>query len=252
MKTGIALLLLLLGGAVAAQQEEPAAAAPVTRDPAALELLRKADAATKAVSGVHYSATATPSGVAVNFAAAAEGETWMEGWAGRFPARFLARLKTRKPGSDEAVELTAGGNGDQYFLLDHATKKAYVDIDPGVFGSAGRSIFGFTMIEFVHDAPFDDELGAEVVELLEEKEVAGEPCHQVRVVYGGGQGESVWLFAKRDLLPRARVQRFTIPGQGDGALERTISGLEVDPQMDPTRFEFRLPEGYQRIDDFAP
>lgn len=253
MKSWIgAALALVVAGSVMAQEPAPAAVAPPARDPAALEVLKKADTATKAVTAVHYSATATPTGVAVNFAAAAEGESWMEGWAGRFPAKFLARLKTKKPGSDETVEFTAGGNGEQYFLLDHAAKKAYVDMDPNVFGTAGRAIFGFTMVEFVHDAPFDDELNAETVELLEDKEVAGEPCYQVRVVYGGGQGESVWLFAKKDHLPRGRVQRFTIPGQGDGAMERTLSALQIDPKMDPALFVFKLPAGYQQINDFAP
>jgi len=138
-----------------------------------------------------------------------------------------------------------------YFLIDHATRKAYADMDPGVLGSSGQAIAGFGMVEFVHDAPFDDELGAETVELLEEAEVAGEPCHHVRVVYSGGQGESIWFFSKNDYLPRKRIRVFSTE-RGEGAIETTVAKLEVDPELKPGMFEFELPEGYEQVDDFAP
>ena len=107
------------------------------------------------------------------------------------------------------------------------------------------------MAEFVADNPFDDEIGAETVELQGEEEVGGEPCYKIRVVYGAGQGESIWFFSKNDYLPRKRIQVFETP-QGEGTIERTITDVKVDPQIDPSLFTLKLPDGYEQIDDFAP
>jgi hypothetical protein len=253
MRTQIALLSVLAAvGFVSAQQLTTEEAPEGHRDATAVSILEQVDQATRAVTSVRYTAVSEPSGVAVNFVSAAEGETVMSGWGGNLPEKFRTSVKTTTPGSEEQIELTGGGNGDTYFLIDHTTKKAYADMDPGVLGSSARAIQGFGMVEFVHEAPFDDELGAPTIELLEEVEIHGEACHQIRVVYGGGQGESIWAFSKSDYLPRKRVRVFSIPGQGDGRLENTILGLEVDPQIDPAVFEFKLPAGYEQIDDFAP
>jgi hypothetical protein len=135
--------------------------------------------------------------------------------------------------------------------VDHVGKKAYQDIDPAVMGSAANTLFGMAMLEFVHDKPFDDELEAETVELVGTADVGGVECHEIRVAYSGGRGESVWYFAKSDLLPRRRVQKFNTP-QGDGAIERTLADLEIDPEVPEALFAFKLPEGYEQIDDFAP
>jgi hypothetical protein len=249
MKRVLALALgLALGGPVAAQE---AAAPPPPREPQALEILKKVDAAAKAVNAVRYAATARPSGIAESFVGAAEGEGVMVGWAGFMPERFYTRVKTTRRGSTEAVELTGGGNGQVYFLIDHTAKKAYVDMDPLVLGSSANTLRGIGMIEFVHDAPFDDELNAEQVRLVGEEAVGGVACFRIDVVYGGGAGESTWFFAKSDYLPRKRIRRFSSP-EGEGAIEQTLTELEVDPRIDPAVFEFKLPAGYQQVDDFAP
>jgi len=150
------------------------------------------------------------------------------------------------------MEVTGGGNGDMFFLIDHGAKKAYEDMDPGVMGTTGRSLQAAGMLEFVHNAPFDDELNAEGVELEGEETVAGEPCHKIHVKYAGGAGESIWFFSKNDYLPRRRVQIFNIPGQGEGTLEITITKLEVNIEPEDDLFSMKLPEGYEQIDDFAP
>lgn len=253
MKTTTALYalpVLLFASLVSAQPAADGQAAD-PRDPAALEILRKVDAKIKTVHAVSYSGTTRPEGAATAFAGAAEGDIVAEGWLGGVPARFRTHVKAAMPGSEESVELTGGGNGDIYYLIDHNAKKAWADMDPAVMGRTGRAVQGFGMIEFLHDRPFDDELNAEAVELLEEQEVAGEPCYRIRVVYAGGQGESTWLFSKNDLLPRRRVQKFSTP-QGEGALEITITDLQVNPTLEAKLFEFSLPEGYEQIDDFAP
>ena len=139
-----------------------------------------------------------------------------------------------------------------YFLIDHTAKKAYEDMDPGVMGTTGRALQGAGMLEFVHNAPFDDELNADGVELQGEETVAGEPCYKIHVKYAGGQGESTWFFSKNDYLPRRRLRMISIPGQGDGTIDITITKLEVNFDPADDLFRLKLPEGYEQIDDFAP
>jgi outer membrane protein assembly factor BamB len=218
----------------------------------AIAILRKVDAAAKAVHGVQYKASVVPSGFATNFASAAEGEGIMFGWTGSTPERFWTRVETTRQGSDERVELEGGGNGDMFFLVDHQTKKAYYDMDPNVMGSGARALRGVGMIEFVHPAPFDDELNGDKTELLGTEKVHGEECYKIHVVYQGGQGTSTWFFSTKDYLPRRRIRQFTDPEQGEGALDITIAELTVDPEIDPSRFTLELPDGFEQIDDFAP
>lgn len=249
MKTIARLLLgLLVVGPVAAAEGQPAA----VRSPEALEILKKVDAATKAVDSVRYHAVVLPQGVALRFTAAAEGDAVLVGWSGNMPAKFWTRLKTKRPKDGTTLDLTGGGNGETYYVVDHGSKKAYEDMDPGVLGSNGRALQGFGMVEFVHDKPFDDELNAEGVTLLGGEKVGDEECHKISVVYGGGQGESVWYFAKSDNLPRRRVRKFSIPNQGEGEVDVTISDLKVNIEPDPALFKLKLPEGYLQLDDFAP
>jgi len=227
-------------------EETPAPA----KSPEAIEILKKVDAATKAVDSVRYQARSTPTGAALNFAGVSEGTVVMEGWNGRTPEKFRIDAKTKRPGNEATVELSAGGNGETYFLIDRSTKKAYEDMDPQVMGRTGQSLMGLVMAEFVHDAPFDDELNAENVQLAGKETVDGEECFKIDVVYSPQQSSS-WFFSTKDYLPRRRIQKFTTP-QGEGTIDRTISALEVAPKLDSSIYALVLPEGFQKIDDFAP
>jgi len=227
-------------------EETPAPA----KSPEAIEILKKVDTAAKAVDSVRYKATSTPAGVAVNFVGAAEGTVVLNGWNGRTPEKFRIDAKTKPAGQDATVELSAGGNGETYFLIDRSTKKAYEDMDPAVLGRTGQGLQALVMAEFVHDKPFDDELNAENVQLAGKESVDGEECFKIDIVYSGQQS-STWFFSTKDYLPRRRIQKFTTP-QGEGSIDRTISALEVAPKLDSSLFALALPEGFQKIDDFAP
>ena len=243
-------LLILAGMGVAVAADEPPPPPPKpTRSPQALEILKEADTKIKAVSSVRYKVKSVPTGIATNFSGTSEGTVVLSGWTGQFPEKFLIEAKGERGG--KPMDFTGGGNGESYFLIDHVAKKAYQDIDPAVMGSAANVVFGLAMLEFVHDKPFDDELEADTVELLDPAEVGGVECHQIHVAYAGGRGESVWFFAKSDLLPRRRILKFQRP-QGEGAIDRTLQDVEIDPQLPDSTFAFKLPEGYQKIDDFAP
>ncbi len=108
------------------------------------------------------------------------------------------------------------------------------------------------MAEVVHPRPSDDGIGADSAELQGTETVGGVECHKVHVVYSGGQGESTWFFSTEDYLPRRRVRHFNVPDQGEGTLEITITDLEIDPEVEPETFKMKLPEGYEKVDDFAP
>jgi hypothetical protein len=221
------------------------------RSPEAIEILEKVDAAAKAVESVRYQAKSVPTGVALNFVNEAEGSVALDGWDKGAPKRFRVEGMTKPAGAEQPVHLTAGGNGETYFLIDAASKKAYEDIDPGVMGRTGQALRGLRMDEFVHNAPFDDELNAQTVKLEGKEPVEGVECYKILVVYSGGQGESTWYFSTQDYLPRRRVRKFTTP-QGDGAIDLVIKSLEVAPKFDGSTFALALPAGFQKIDDFAP
>jgi len=222
------------------------------QSPEAMEILRKADAAIKAVSSVRYDAESKPTGVAARFGfLPVKGRAVMSGWANGNPERFFAHLVSTSPDSGESTEWTGGGDGDTFFIINHAEKKAYEDMDPNVLGSAGRVLQALSMPEFVHAAPFDDELGAPKVDYLGTETVGGVKCHKIGVDYGQAGRKSTWFFSTEDSLPRRRSIEFSSP-QGDGSLDLVISNLEVDPAIDPAVYKLVLPDGYQQIDDFHP
>jgi hypothetical protein len=237
--------LLLIGAAVAEETAEKPAADTTSE---AREIIRKVDTAIKAVNGVRYRAVSLPTGVATNFTSGGEGTVVLIGWTGASPQMFYGDVTSEKDG--EKRRLTGGGNGDSYFIIDHSNKKAYEDMDPLVMGSTGGPVQSLRMVEFVHNAPFDDELKAEDVELLGVEKVADVECFKIHVDYGSGQ-QSTWFFSTEDYLPRKRIRHFQSP-QGDGTLEQIVMDLEIDPDVDASLFKLKLPEGYEQIDDFAP
>lgn len=241
-------LALALVGSVAAEQSP----AESSRSDEALEIVKKVDAAIKKIDSVRLEARATPTGSVEAFLPASEGTAVLIGWNGSTAEKFYSHVTTKRQGTGETLELTGGGDGETYFIIDHGAKQAYEDMDPLVLGSGRNPLAAVGMIEFVHDRPFDDEINADKLELLGEEKVGQEDCYKVHVVYSGGQGESLWFFSKSDYLPRRRVRKFDIPQQGEGALEITITKLELDPQVEPEMFKLQLPEGYEQIDDFYP
>ncbi|MCP3962961.1 MAG: PQQ-binding-like beta-propeller repeat protein [bacterium] len=245
-------------------EAEPAEAEPAEAEPAeqmaeagekdseAVAILKKVDAAVKAVKGIRFEGYTKPTGVALNFRSPAEGGGVMYGWNGQGPETFYGHVKTTRQGSGEPLELTGGSDSETYFLIDHGAKKAYEDMDPGVMGTSGQALASLGMREFVHPTPFDDEINAQSVELQGKEEVAGVECYKIHVDYGRGGQMSTWFFSTEDMLPRRRVQHFAIPDQGEGSFEITLTKLEVDPEVTPETYRMKLPEGYEKVDDFAP
>ena len=242
----LAPISLLLTAPVIA--EEAAEAKPV-RDAKAVEIVEKADAATKKVSAVAFECSMEPFGAATNFVQAVTGKGVISGWNGQIPDYFHLVVSLEQGG--QTVKYEGGGNPESYFLIDHSTKKGYEDMDPNVMGSAATVLQTAVIMEYVNPKPFDDELAAESLIYKGKVDVEGTSCHEIDVVYSGGNGESTWYFGEEDFLPRRRVRHFNMP-QGKGGIDIRFFNIEADPELDNARFSMKLPEGYEQVDDFAP
>ena len=205
------------------------------------------------IDAVRYEARIEPEGVGEVFWPRAEGTAILSGWDEflRRPARFWIHIDTIRKGASEVVPVTMGGDGETFFVVDHGARKGYEDIDPGVLGSHQQTLSRFELTEFVLPDPYRDEIEANGVELAGVVPFEGEDCYKILVQYSAGRGEAIWLLSVEDLLPRYRKQSFSIP-QGDGSLAITFTGLNLDPQLDAKLFKMSLPEGFRKIDDFAP
>lgn len=248
-RNAVFMLTLVLGStATFAQSEKPGE----LTDP--LEILRKVDAAAKAVNSVQYDVSLTVGGaLAEGGAPSGEFSFIVFGYQNGAPKKYMADAKIKLRGESKVRRVTAGSDYDTYFVIDHAAKIAYEDLDPIVLGTAARVFQEAAMIEYVHDAPFSDEQNAKSRKLLGTKTIGGEECYEIHVVYTSKRApEGTWCFSKKDFLPRQRTDHFSLGERGTGTRTKTITNLVVNPKIGPDTFKLKLPEGYKKTDDFAP
>lgn len=251
----LTLCLSVIPGAIAQEANTDATKAEAANEPIkqpeALEILRKADAATKALKFVKYTATFKGTGAAASRAPQVEGSAVLAGESRSGLDKFFFQVKATRPGSSDVREFTAGSDGDVSFLIDPRAKKAYEDIDPAVLGSDGRLAQSLAMREFTHPTPFSDEINGESAILKGTTKIGDEECYEIHIKYAAAQ-RAKWFFSKRDYLPRA-VERI-FPSQ-DGAARGTLltlTNLVTNPKFDKDPFKLVLPEGFEKTDDFAP
>lgn len=241
MKRTLCLLLALAWTSSAAHAEE-------MTDP--VEILKKVDAATRAVKSVKFNVSADGSSARSH---KIKGSIIMTGYADGAPEKYFFELSVELPDSADTRRVTGGTDHDMYFIVDHKSKKAYEDLDPAVMGSAGRLFRQATMIEFLHEAPFSDEINGKNQELKGSEKIGDEDCYVVYVEYAGVQNRSAtWSFSKKDFLPRRRIDAFTSRDGNPTTTRKTITELVVDPKIDEKVFKVNLPAGYTKTDDFAP
>jgi hypothetical protein len=220
----------------------------------ATEILKKADAAALKVKCATYDVTFDGIGAVKRRTGKFSGTYTIDGWAEEegYPKRFHVKIKGRRPGSSKVHNIEAGGDGEMFFLVDHANKKAYEDVDYGVMGSALPMLIAGAMTEFTSPTPFFDEINANKKELKGSKVVGGEDCYEIHVVYADQRGQAVWCISKKDFLPRSRVDVFRTPDGQEAGRRKVLTRLVVDPKLDDRSFKLDLPKGYEKIDDFAP
>ncbi len=254
MKRVIGLMIgLSLVGAYARADEKPAGATEKKMvDSEATTILKKVDAAARAVKAVKYNVKAKGTGSAAARAGEVEATVLFTEIVGMQPQKYRCEAHIKLPGSTEVKHVTVGSDGEEYYLLDHAEKKAYADIDPAVLGRMGGSIFqSTTVIEFLHPTPFQDEIDAKEKKVLSTKTIDGVECYVVDVTYPQGQ-KAIWSFGKNDFLPRERIDQRAGPDGQTGGQIKTLTNLDVHPKIDESTFKFKIPEGYTQVDDFAP
>lgn len=249
MKSTLCLLVgLALASSVAYADEKKAGE---LTDP--VEILKKVDAAAKAVKSVRYDVTYEADGAGASRMSKLQGSVVESGFSRGAPEKYLIDVDVTMAGSSEPRKISGGTDNDLFFVVDHASKKAYEDIDPAVMGSAGRALRAAMMTEFVADAPFTDEINGKSQELKGSKTVGGEECYEIHVVYASERApQATWYFSKRDFLPRRRIDHYTQGDNQTGTATRTITNLVVDPKIDGNAFKLKLPEGYTKTDEFAP
>jgi len=219
------------------------------------EILKRADAAMKAVKTVSYDAKYTSEGWVKPFVADVEGKVVL-GPDGEYDVpRFYCEVEMKKPDWDAPQSFTAGCDGNEYYLIDAKTKKAHHDMDPVVLGANSRDIQRVSMREFTADEPFKDELAAKDISLTSTKTIDGEMCYEVEIkTEGGRQKAVVWWISTKDFLPRG-VKRVHAPrgGEGeDGSTQLMIRNVIATKKNKPEVFTLKVPAGYTKTDEFAP
>ncbi|MGD8454553.1 MAG: hypothetical protein PVJ57_22290 [Phycisphaerae bacterium] len=254
------LALVLLAGTVAwagdKKDEKPAGE---MTDP--LAILKKTDAAMKAVKAVKYDLTIEATGALKERSAKLEGSVIAAERAkpesdndkSVLPTKFRMETRFTVPNDSEPYHLIGGNDGKDFYLVDFRTKTVYADLDPAVLGSASRVILRGMMIEYLHPRPFDDELGGKQHTLKESKTVDGEDCYAIEVIYNIDQAPTVtWFISKKDFLPRGRIDMLTLQDGQKGEIHKMLSHLVVDPKLSEDAFEIRVPDGFTKTDEFAP
>jgi len=257
--------------ALAQSQEKPPPTTPsaqkpdakpdeVSRDPKAIEILKRANAATPKVKSLTYTAKFSveglnlprlrlPAGIRMTGSfTAAMGE---DGGA----PKFRCDVKYTLADSKETQEISFGGDGDLFFFIDSKTKTVYEDIDPVVLGPrAAIGNRGMRMREFLFPTPFDDEIKGKKVELGSERTIGDVPCHEIHVRYAQGNQEAYWYFGKKDYLPRGVRRVFTNPAGGEKSTTTLmLTNFSVNPSFLVDPFTAIVPEGWTKnTDDVAP
>ena len=235
-----------------------------------IEILKRADAASRVVSVAQYEAKAFAHNAGKKARPIGAGKVVIQGFNVRGPEKFKISGKFRMPDSEDPHHFTTGSSEDDqhltigsdakvFYLIDWKTKQAYVDFDPDVTGPRGQLGQAIIMAEYVHPTPFSDELNGTEQRLVGTAMVGDEECYEV-VVHTDMRGwqhapvsqVAHWFFSTKDFLPRRVDRLFTREGQPRGGTSLIVTSLSLDPENAEKLFKFNLPDGFERIDDFAP
>lgn len=167
--------------------------------------------------------------------------------------QFRCEAKITEDGSEEIIQLTAGCDGDVYFLIDPSTKTVYEDMDPAVLGKHGRNAQRPVLGAFAESDPLAELLESEDLVYKGTTDVAGEPCHEISAP-GDFPKETLWAFSTKDSLPRRVIRIYPNRGDGpeDGETVMTLTKIEVNPKIKGNPFKLAVPKGFTKTDEFAP
>lgn len=213
-------------------------------------VLTKMQDAARAAKTIKYEAEYLPEGWLTAFVPTLRGTAVVGKQSEHKVERFFADVVLKSGNSDEEIKLSAGCDGDQYFLVDARTSKAHQDMDPAVLGRQGRNIRRVVLGDLGAADPFADELKAESIELKETTTLDGHECHVVECVQSKDR-KTTWYISGKDWMPRKMVRTIVNDKGETGTITFTLSKLTVDPRLDADPFKLQLPAGYTKTDEFA-
>lgn len=243
-------------GALLLGDPKPVSGQPFNDSPR--EIMKKARDAAVAVRRVRYTAEYVATGWVTEHVPTVTG-TVIVGEQSKWEIeRFRSTVKIVPNGKGDAkdnakdgpLELTAGCDGESFFLIDAKTKTVHEDIDPAVMGSHARDVQRVVLSELASPKPYEKELEAKDLVIKSIPEVAGQRCFELHATVEGV--EVVWYIAWSDLLPRRYVRIYKNPEGEVGTTQLTLIDLEVDPKLPGNPFKADVPPGYKKTDEFAP
>jgi hypothetical protein len=167
----------------------------------------------------------------------------VSGWTGRGAEKFRIELK-EFIGTFMTCNGIATYDGKTYSFVDHKERTAAESKKERVMGMARRKIWGGMMWEYLAPDPFSDELSGKSQELRGSKEIGGEDCYEIQVVYDTpDSNQTTWYFSKKDYLPRGRIDHIN-RGDQSYTLEKMVTNLVVDPEITKDSFSMVVPDGY--------
>jgi len=221
--------------------------------PDAMEILRQADEACKAVNAVSYKAEFFGEGnladqltrITGTVKAGERRQSLLGRLLGKCSESYRIRIegKATKPGSREEWCFTVASDGKRVYRISMNNKEFISGSLPkakSLLAKSGRP--PLFMLEYLHDTPFSDELNGKSARYEGTRDVGGVECHVIYVVYANDM-ESRWYFGTEDSLPR-RVDRIVSEGSSMGSFTLEVSNLDTKPELSPCDFCLECPKGF--------
>lgn len=208
-----------------------------------MEILAKVDQASTALQAVKFDVTLKGTEGQAEGTPKIEATYLVTGWSRNGPEKFRIDIKERRR-TTMTCHATVGFDGKTYFIVDHRERTATEGTTDRILGTAKRKIFGAMMWEYLAPTPFGDELNAKKVELKGSKEIGGEDCYEIDVVYSAeNANKATWFFSKKDFLPRGRID-FVEQRKRTGTRVKMVSNLVANPEITEDTFKMTVPDGY--------
>jgi len=262
---GVACLCVWAGGVRA---DPPAGTeAEAGDEPDVVELLKKADAATRAVRAVEYEGEVFGVGAFKDRVHRIKGtlkvkpgkRSLLDTLAGRSSGRQVMRFDgtITPPGADEPITLKIATDGKRVQCINE-TEKTFVQGESAQLGKLLDAVNTFYMREYLFPTPFSDEIEAKIVRYEGAKRVGKVKCDVIFVVYQN-DSQSRWYFGQEDHLPR-RVDRIvrtvslwggrkarddTSKPREEAAYVIKITSLNTTPTFTGDDFILRRPKGFE-------
>lgn len=260
---GVACLWVWAGGVMA---DPPAGDGVAANDnPDVIELLKKADAATRAVRAVEYEGELYGTGALKDRIPRVRGtlkvkhgkRSLLDAVAGRAGGVQVLRFDgtIRSPGNDEPIAVKIVTDGKQVSCINE-TEKTFVQGKSAQVRGVLSAVNMFQMQEYLYPTPFSDEIEAKVARHEGAKRVGKVKCDVVFVVYQN-DSKSRWYFGREDHLPRRvdRIANVDVWGwqqngkdESDDATKSAyvvkITSLNTQPTFTADDFILRRPKGF--------